>query len=156
DYTKAVYLLAKAKQLAPQRSDILLALAHAAQSGQYYGDAVIAYDEYLRLKPGDAAARRDRALVCGYTDARKAEGLRDLAAYVQQRPEDPLGHYYLAQLSWRDRPQDALDQLGRALRLQPALSAAHVDRAWLLSRMGRAAEAIPDLQKAVAINPRDF
>ena len=53
DYTRAVYLLAQAKQLAPARPEIPLAMAHAAQSGEYYGDAAIAYDEYLQLKPGD-------------------------------------------------------------------------------------------------------
>ena len=156
DYARAIYLLVQARQLDPGRPEIPLALAHAAQEGEYYGDAAIAYDDYLRLRPADDAARRDRALIYGYTDTRLAEGLKELAWYIQKHPGDPLGYYDLAQLSWRDRPQEALGQLATALRLNPELAAAHVDLAWLLNRLGRTAEAIPHFQKALAINPRDF
>ena len=156
DYPRSIYLLAKAKQLAPERPEIPLALAHAAQTGEYYGDAAIAYDEYLRLKPADDTARRDRALIYGYTGTRLAEGLKELDWYTQKHPDDPLAYYDLAQLSWRDHPQQALDQLATAIRLAPRLAAAHVDRAWLLNRLGRAAEAIPHLQKAIEVSPQDF
>ncbi|SPE34728.1 exported hypothetical protein [Candidatus Sulfopaludibacter sp. SbA6] len=156
DYPRAIYLLAKAKQLAPERPEIPLALAHAAQSGEYYGDAAIAYDEYLRLKPADDTARRDRALIYGYTGTRLAEGLKELAWYIQKHPDDPVGYYDLAQLSWRDHPQEALDRLATALRLAPGLAAAHIDLAWLLNRLGRTTEAIPHFQKAIEITPRDF
>ena len=155
DFPRAIYLLAKAKRLAPERPEIPLALAHAAQAGEYYGDAAIAYDEYLRLKPADDTARRDRALIYGYTGARQTEGLKELAWYIQKHPDDPLGYYNLAQLTWRDHPQEALERLGTALRLAPGLAAAHVNRAWLLNRLGRTAEAIPHFQKAIEIAPRD-
>ncbi len=156
DYARAVYLLAQASKLAPQRPEILLELAHAAQGGEYYGDAALAYDEYLRLRPGDAAARRDRALVSAYTDARKEEGLKGLAGYVRDHPDDPLGYYDLAQFTWRDQPQVALDQLARASRLDPKLVAAYLDRGWLLNRIGRPSEAVPDLLRAVELDPRNF
>ena len=155
NYARAIYLLAQAKPLAPARPEIPLLLARAAQDGEYYGDAAIAFDEYLRLRPGDDGARRDRALVCGFTDTRQAEGLKDLAWYIEKHPEDPLGHYDLAQLTWRDDSQEALDQLATALRLDPGLASAHVDLGWLLNRLGRTAEALPHFQKAIAINPRD-
>ena len=155
DYARAIYVLTQAKRLAPTRPEIALALARAAQSGEYYGDAALAYDEYLRLKPGDSAARRDRALVCGFTDTRQAEGLKELTGYIQKHPEDPLGQYDIAQLTWRDRPLDALDHLTAALRLNPRFAAAHMDVAWLLNRLGRTAEALPHFQKAVEIDPRD-
>ncbi len=155
DYARAIYLLAQAKKLAPGRPEIPLAMAHAAQAGEYYGDAALAYDDYLRLKPGDDAARRDRALVYGFTSSRQAEGLRELTQYVQKHPADPLGYHDLAQLTWRDHPQQALDALGAAVRLDPKLAAAQIDLGWLLNRMGRTAEAIPHFQKAIGINPRD-
>ena len=155
DYPRAIYVLAQAKRLAPARPEISLALARVAQSGEFYGDAALAYDEYLQLKPGDDSARRDRALVCGFTDARKAEGLKELTAYVAKHPTDPLGHYDLAQLTWGDHPDDALNELNAALRLNPRLAAAHVDAGWLLNRMGRTEEALPHFQKAVALSPKD-
>jgi len=155
DYARAIYVLAQAKQLAPERPDVRLAMAHAAQSGEYFGDAAVAYDEYLRLKPDDDTAKRDRALVCGLTETRQAEGLQGLASYVHKHPGDPLGYYGLAQLTWRDHPEQALDALAAALRLDPKFAAAHLDLAWLLNRLGRTAEAIPHFQRAVEINPRD-
>jgi tetratricopeptide (TPR) repeat protein len=156
DYPRAIYLLANAIQLAPARPEIPLALAHTAQAGEYYGDAAIAYDEYLHLRPADDTARRDRALIYGYTGTRLADGLRELAWYIGKHPDDPLGHYNLAQLTWRDHPQEALDQLAAALRLSPRLAEAHIDLAWLLNRLGRTPEAIPHLQKAIEISPRNF
>jgi tetratricopeptide (TPR) repeat protein len=153
DYAHAIYILAQAKQLAPGRPEIPLALAQAAEAGEYYGDAALAYDEYLRLKPGDDAARRDRALVCGFTEGREAEGLRELTSYVQNHPADPLGYHDLAKLTWREHPQQALDALTTAVRLDPRLAPALVNLGWLLNRMGRTAEAIPHFQKAVEIDP---
>ena len=155
DYARAIYLLAQAKQLAPGRPEIRLAMAHAAQSGEYYGDAAVAYDEYLRLKPDDDSARRDRALVCGLTETCQSEGLKDLASYVHNHPADPLGYYGLAQLTWRDHPEQARDALAAALRLDPKFEAAHVDLGWLLNRLGRTAEAMPHFQIAIELNPQD-
>ena len=155
DYARAVYLLVQAKQLAPGRPEISLALAHAAQSGEYYGDAALAYDEYLRLKPGDDEVRRDRALALGFTDKRQAEGLKEIRWYTHKHPEDPVGYFDLAQLTWRDDPAAALEALTTAIRLDPKYVAARVDLAWLLNRQGRTAEAVPHLQKAIEINPKD-
>jgi len=155
DYSRAVYLLAQARQRAPKRPDILLALARAAEDAGYYGDSALAYDEYLQLRPGDDAARRDRARVCGYTGKRLAEGLKELAWYVQKHPDDPVGYYDLAQFSWTTDPQQALEQLSAALRLDPGFAPAHYARAWLLHRLGRTAESVPDLQAAVGIDPKN-
>ena len=78
DYSRAVYLLAQAQQKAPDRADVVLALARAAEDAQFYGDSAIAYDQYVRLKPLDVAARRDRARVLAYTGARLEEGLKEM------------------------------------------------------------------------------
>ena len=155
DYPRAIYVLAQAKKLAPERPEISLAMAHAAQAGEYYGDAALAYDEYLRLKPDDDSARRDRGLVYGFTETRQAEGLKELTWYIQKHPGDPLGYHDLAQLTWRDHAQQALDALATAVRLDPRLAAAQVDLGWLLNREGRTTEAVPHFEKAIEINPRD-
>ena len=46
--------------------------ARAAEDAGFYGDSVVAYDEYLQISPGDDSVRRDRARVLGYTGARLA------------------------------------------------------------------------------------
>jgi tetratricopeptide (TPR) repeat protein len=153
DYSRAVYLLAQARQNAPRRPDILLALARAAEDAGYYGDAALAYDEYVRLRPGDDSARRDRGRVLGYTGTRLEEGLAEMAAYIAQHPNDPIGYFNLAQFSWRTNPEESLQQLATAVRLDPKLAAAHVARAWLLHRLGRSAEAVSHLKAALEVAP---
>lgn len=153
DYNRAVYMLAQARQKAPQRPDILLALARAAEDAGFYGDSAVAYDEYLRIRPGDDAVRRDRARVRGYSGDRLAEAFEELDWYVREHPTDPIGHYNLAQFSWRTDPDKSLAQLATALRLDPEFAPAHVSRAWLLNRLGRPAEAVPHLQAATKISP---
>jgi tetratricopeptide (TPR) repeat protein len=114
----------------------------------------LAYDEYLQIQPDDTV-RRDRARVYGYTVVRLDEGLKELAWYVQRHPDDPIGYYDLAQFSWATDPQKAVDQLSTALRLDPKFVAARYSRAWLLHRLGRTAESLPDLQIAVQIDPKN-
>ncbi len=153
DSSRAVYLLAQARQAAPGRPDILLALARAAEDAGYYGDSALAYDEYLRLQPNDDAARRDRAVVYGFTGARLKEGLQELAAYLKKHPRDPLAYYGLARLTWNTGPEKALEQLSTAVRLDPNLAAARFSRGWLLHRQGRDAEAAADLEAAARLAP---
>ncbi|MCC6862021.1 MAG: tetratricopeptide repeat protein [Bryobacterales bacterium] len=155
DYSRAVYVLAQARQRAPKRPDILLPLAQAAEYAGYYGDSALAYDEYLQLRPGDAAARRDRGRVYAYTGTRLEEGLRELNRYVQSHPKDPLGYFSLAQFSWKDRPEQSLEQLDSALRLDPKLLPARFARAWLLHRMGRTADSLPDLEAILRMDPKN-
>ncbi|MFN0106733.1 MAG: tetratricopeptide repeat protein [Bryobacteraceae bacterium] len=153
DYSRAVFVLAQAAKQAPPRPDILLPLARAAEDAGFYGDSAIAYDEYVKLKPQDTAARRDRARVLGYTGERLEEGLREMAAYVKEHPRDPVGHYNLAQFTWRLDPAAALAQLDAALRLDAKFVPANVSRAWLLHRLGRSGEAMPHLEAALRTSP---
>ena len=75
--------------------------------------------------------------------------------YIEKHPRDPVGHYDLAQLTWRDHPQEALDALSTAVRLDPKFAPAQIDLGWLLNRQGRTAEAVPHLEKAIEVNPQD-
>jgi len=153
DFSRAVYTLAQARQRAPRRADVLLALARAAEDAGYYGDSALAYDEYLELVPGDDTARRDRGRVYGHTGTRLAEGLKELAWYIQKHPGDPVGYFNLAQFSWRNEPDKCLEQLTTAVRLDPNFTPARFARAWLLHRLGRTAEALPDLLAAAKLAP---
>ncbi|MCW5981945.1 MAG: tetratricopeptide repeat protein [Bryobacteraceae bacterium] len=156
DYARAVFVLAQARQKAPQRPDVLLALARAAEEAGYYGDSALAYDEYLKLRPADDRVRRDRARVCGHTDTRVEEGLKELAWYIEKYPKDPVGHFYLGQLTWRTEPEKSLEQLATAVRLNPDFASARLSYGWLLHRMGRTAEAVPHLESAVKLAPESF
>lgn len=153
DYVRSVFYLAQAREKAPQSPDVILLLARAAEDAGYYEDAAAAYDDYLRLRPGDEAARRDRARACGHTDSRREEARREIAWYLARHPEDPLGHYAFAQIFWNEEPEAALAHLTEAVRLEPDSAAYRYSRAWMLQRLGQAAESLPDLEAARRLAP---
>ncbi len=155
NYMHAVYQLNSARTLTPQRTDVLLALARAAQSAGFYGDSDLAYSEYLKHRPQDDMVRRDRALVHGFSDTGREEAMKDLTSYVQHHPRDAVGFFDLAQITYHTDREQALSYASTAVRLDPALEPAHYIRAWLLHRLGRDQEALADLQIAVRLNPRD-
>ncbi len=155
NYIHAIYLLAQARSLAPRRPDALLGLARATQSAGFYGDSDAIYSEYLLLRPHDEMVRRDRATVHGFSEAGRADALKELTGYVQQHPKDAIGYFDLAQLTYHVSRVQALAQVTTAVRLDPSFEPAHYIRAWLLHRVGRNAESLADLLIAVHLNPRD-
>jgi tetratricopeptide (TPR) repeat protein len=159
DYTRAVYLLAQARKLAPQRPDILLALARAAQMAGFYGDCLLAYDEYLKLRPADDMVRRDRALVngaiYGYIRVNLEESIKDLTWYVERHPSDPIGFYNLAQVTERTNPVQSMNNVSAAIKLDPKFEPARYFRALLLQKMGRTEESLAELESAIRLDPHD-
>ena len=153
DYIRAFFVLAQARQKAPGRVDILLMLSRAAQDAGYYEDSATAYDEYLRLRPGDDAARRDRALACGHMESRREEARKELAWYLGKHPDDPLGHYVFARVFWWNEPEQSLAHLSEAVRMAPDSISIRFSRAWMLQRLGQMAESLPDLEAAHRLEP---
>ncbi|MGH9663553.1 MAG: tetratricopeptide repeat protein, partial [Bryobacteraceae bacterium] len=129
--------------------------ARATQMAGYYGDSIVAYDGYLKLKPGDDLVRRDRALLYGYSRAGRDEGLKELQAYVQRHPRDAVGSYDLAQLLDRVDRTQALDRASAAVRLDPRFQPARYYRAWLLQKLGRSQESVAELEAAIRLDPRN-
>lgn len=153
--TRAVYLLAQAQKLAPARADIALTLAKAAQSAGYYGDAILAYSEYLQLVPDDDLVRRDRAFLRAFTPEGRKDGLSELENYVQKHPTDAVGFYDLAQAHDRTDHSQALTDVSTAVRLDPSFEKARFYRALLLEKSGRFEESITELNAAANLDARD-
>jgi tetratricopeptide (TPR) repeat protein len=153
DYVRAFFVLAQARKKAPGRADILLMLARVGKDGGYYEDSATAFDEYIRLRPGDDTARRDRALTYGYTESRREEARKELAWYLGKHSDDPLGHYIYAQVFWHTEPQESLAHLSEAVRLDPESISYRFSRAWMLQRLGQMAESLPDLDTADRLAP---
>ena len=152
--TRAAELLVQAGQVAPGRADIPLALAHILEKAGLYGDAALAYDRHVVLRPDDAEARRDRALALansGQSDKASAE----LEWYIQKQPKDPFGHYYLALVLQSTDANGARRHLTEALRVKPDLSQASLLRAGLLRDSGDLAAALAELRLALSRNPKD-
>ncbi len=155
DAPRAVFLLAQAESKAPAQPGVALALARAAEDAGYYGDAAAAYERHLKQQPSDAAARRDHARVLALAPGGRERGLRLLEEYGASHPTDPVAHFQLAQLTWETNPEQSLDRLDQAVKLDPKLAPAHTARAWLLHRLGRDGEALPHLDAALKVTPDD-
>ncbi len=153
NYARAVFVLAQARQKAPKRADILLMLAHASYDANYFEDAANTYDEYLKLHPDDDTARRDRARAYASTETRRGRARQELASYLDKHPDDPLGHYFFAQIFWKSEPEESLAHLTQAVRLDPQSVSIHFSRAWMLQRLGRMTESLADLEAANRLAP---
>lgn len=153
--SRAVFVLAQARKLEPANPEVLLLLARAAEDAGFHGDAVAAYGEYLGIKPGDDHARRDRARLLALNQASRTEGLKELEWFVRKRPADPGGHFALAQVIWDTQPDAALAQLSETIKLDAGFAPAYFGRAWLLQRLGRVEESLPDLEAAARLAPKN-
>jgi tetratricopeptide (TPR) repeat protein len=152
---QAVALLAKAQKGAADRADTVLLLAQVLAQLEFYEDSADAYSRYLRLRPDDDAARRER----GFDFARAHElqrALPDLQWYVARHPQDAVGYFELAMAEVFQNRAKAHDLLNRAIGLDPKLRSARYFRAVLNIEDGNAAQAISDLQFFLEAEPENF
>jgi Flp pilus assembly protein TadD len=141
----AVKWLAQAARLAPERADVQKLLALATGELGALDDAVAAWDRYLKLAPGDDAARRDRA----YTLVQMGRGTADLKAYAEKHPEDAVAQFELGVAE-----QDAA-RLDRAIAMKPDFAAALSARGGLSYQEGKPEAAVKDLEAAAKLAPDD-
>lgn len=103
----------------PERPDALLLLAEVSVRLESYKDAAAAFSGYLKLRPDDDIARRER----GYALARAHEyegALADLDWYVAKHPQDAAARYSRALLNIEDeKPLAAIQDLRFVLERNP-------------------------------------
>lgn len=151
----AVQLLAEAARLAPDRSDVRQLLARTTADLGYFGDAVAAWDRYLKLVPADDVARRERAFVFSAIGENMNSALADLKDFASRHPNDAVGHYELGIAEASEAPENALLELNRALALKPDLTAARIARGLLHLKQGDFEAALPDFKTAAAQEPNN-
>ena len=152
---EAIVPLMEARKAAPDRPAIILALAEASKEIGFYEDAALALDDYLKLKPQDDIARRDRGL-CRVFAKRPDQGLEDLRWYTQRHPQDSRGLYELAIAETMREPDEALGHLDQALAIDPKFDPALYARAVLFYQGDKSNESIADLKLVLAAEPNDF
>lgn len=155
DSETALQLLVRARQAAPERPDVESLLARTAAKLGYFGDAVGAWDAYLKLKPRDDEARRERAFAESAIGENGESALSDLRAFVAKHPQDATGHYELGTAESPRNADGALAEINRAIALDPDLTAARVIRGDLLYRAGKADGALGDFQFAAEREPQN-
>lgn len=111
------------------------------------------FDRALALKPDDPDWLRQRA--AALTRLQQFElALRDLDRAAALRGDDPQIYDARGQLlTLAGRAEAALDDFRRALDLAPTADR-HYHYGLTLSRLGRPGEALPHLERAVALEPR--
>lgn len=150
----AVRLLAQAAQLAPKRADIQKLLAIATFELRAWGDALAAWDRYLKLQPNDDVARRER----GFTTVQMGQfeqGIADLKWFLGRHPNDAEGYYELALAEIDIDPAQALIHLDKAVSLNSDFPAARSARGSLYYQQGKPEAALADLEFAAARQPND-
>ena len=151
----AARLLTQSQKLAPERADVLLLLAQVSYHLEFYEDAAAAYTRYLKRKPDDDDARRERgmALACANEPA---SALADLEWYVRKHPRTAIGFYELAVAEHFANRGKAFEALGRALALDPSMTQAHYTRAILNIEDQKPAPAIDDLRFVLERDPANY
>jgi tetratricopeptide (TPR) repeat protein len=113
-------------------------------------DALDVYSEILARHPDEVAIRYSRGLL--HVELGLAnEALADFAHIVSLRPDDPtalnaLG-YTLTDMT--DRHEEAYLLIRRAYELEPGSPAILDSMAWVLFKLGRAAEALPYAERSL-------
>lgn len=154
DTETALVFLARARRMAPDRADLLLYLAERYEDAGFFSGAAHAYEEYLKVKPDDHTARRERGFAyCRFGRTRTA--LPDLEWYVKQYPRDPVGHFELGLCETLGDASVALQHLDEALRLKPDFTLARHARGRLRLQDGKWPEALPDLKSVVEREPNN-
>ena len=151
----AAPLLSKAQKLAPERADVLLLLAQVSYHIEFYEDAAATYTRYLKMKPDDDAARRERGMALACAN-QPASALADLEWYVSRHPRDAIGFYELAVAEHFADRQKAFEALDMALKLDPAMIQARYTRAVLNIEDEKPAAAIDDLRLVLARDPSNY
>ena len=149
----ALQLLAQASRIPPPRADVPQLLARLSAELGYFADAIQAWNEYLKLVPGDDAARRERAFAETAIGENMQAGLAELNLFVRKHPGDPVGHYELGTAQALKQPDLGLKEFDRALALKPDLTGARVARGILLYRQGKPETALADFEFAAKREP---
>jgi len=150
----AAALLAKARKLAPQRADVVLLLAQVTARLEFFKDAAAVYDDYLKLKPADDVARRERGFTLACANQFDS-ALADLNWYIRKYPRDAVGFYELAVAKAFVDRNGALQALDHALTLDPDLIQARYTRALLNIEEEKPAAAVEDLRHYLEWQPND-
>ncbi|MFN7994151.1 MAG: tetratricopeptide repeat protein [Bryobacteraceae bacterium] len=148
-------VLTRIGKLAPEHADVWLMLARLSAELEFYEDSAAAYDRYLKLKPGDDIARRERGFDLARTNQLPA-ALRDLEWYTTRHPRDAVGYLELAVARVFESREKAIALLNRAVELDPGLYQARYTRGLLNIEEQNFQTAVPDLELFVAKEPGNY
>ena len=153
NHAAALPLLWEAAGLAPHDADVQNRLGEALERMGALDAAVAAY----RLAVSDRPAFRKTSnnLILALVKAGQGKEAVALArALVAQVPDDPDRHFTLGLAQSEQDVTDAIESFRRVLTLAPRHSLARYNLALVLKRTDRLQDALDELDRALAIEPR--
>lgn len=154
EFEKAVDRYSQALEVDPNLAAAYYNRANAQARLDQNVDARRDYDRALELAPDDADVYVNRGLLSLYrNDYRDAEA--DFGRALELRPEDSaaLTNRGLTQL-YLSQPDAALSSFQEAARVDPDHPGAHYGAASAAATLGRGAEAVAALRRAIQLNER--
>jgi tetratricopeptide (TPR) repeat protein len=114
-------------------------------------DAIADFDQALALDPSKFEWRRDLAFML-YFDKQYDRAIKEFNAVLEAKPEDAQATFFRG-LAWLDKKDEArgFADLARGMELDASDYWYPYQRAVELAERGRAQEALPDLDRAIAI-----
>jgi len=138
---------------APDRPDVFPLLALLFSQQKQFDKAIAAYEEALRVTPGDPHIHHH----LGALDlqlGRYTPAVMHLLLAVRFKPDDAEAYNDLGAALWQaGRVEDARRCYEQAIRLKPDFAGAHYNLGGTLEQAGQFKEAITQYQEALRLNP---
>jgi tetratricopeptide (TPR) repeat protein len=149
----ALSLLWEAAGLAPRDADIQMRLGEALEKIGALDAAIDAYRRAISERP--SLIKAENNLILALVKAgRGPEGLERAHALVAHSPRDPNSYFTLGLAQSEQDIDGAIASFRRALELAPRHVLARYNLALVLKRADRLNEAVDELKRAIAIEPR--
>ena len=149
----ALALLWEAAGLAPRDADVQQRLGEALERIGALDAAIDAYRRAIAARPD--FTRADNSLTLALTTAgRGPEAVERARARVAEAPGDPERHFTLGLAQSEQDVDEAIRTFSRVITMRPDHALAHYNLALVLKRVDRTKDAIAELQRALALQPR--
>jgi len=149
----ALALLWEAAGLAPRDADVQQRLGEALERIGALDAAIEAYRRASKARPD--FTRADNSLTLALTRAgRGAEAVERARTRVAEAPGDPERHFTLGLAQSEQDVDEAIRTFRHVITRRPDHALAHYNLALVLKRVDRTKDAIAELQRALAIQPR--
>jgi tetratricopeptide (TPR) repeat protein len=146
----------------PKSARLHVGLGIAQYSRGQYDAAVTAFCQAADLSPSDPRPYQFLGEMYGVAPERGPEITERLGKFVAARPRNALANLYYALSLWKGQPAGASAPtdlakvealLRRAVALDPKLTKGFLELGTLLSDQQRHKEAIPELRRAIELDP---